>query len=394
MNQTVVVELGSSRIKCGYAGESRPRRVLFSRGGIGRDGGEPWTVELDALGDSTACKWASPFRYSDSPGGVDAIKSTHEWEKALYPLLLHILTSILFVQRPTRHRMLVIVNDIFLPTNFRDALHRVALEYLSLGGLWIANGGPFESLHYLLEGMPPRAPTRGRPKAHTIVDIGAKESRVVVSVTGSSILESTHHVTISGYESFLRNVMQSCDGMEHSQVTSLDDANKAVLAWSSSSRDDETVSVQLEENRDPTQIRTEAMAKAFHLTYLDFTSPFSLVFALLSCLLECPVDYRRSALQNIVLIGGGSVALRSIGDGGIASQLRRAIQQACCGTEQEEEKKDEGPSAIASFRFRSLGKVANDTEIYYPDPLAADMAVWIGGSIMGTLRHSQKYQKK
>ena len=394
MNQTVVVELGSSRIKCGYAGESRPRRVLFSRGGIGRDGGEPWAVELDGLGDSTACKWTSPFRYSQSPGGVDSLKSTHEWEKTLYPLLLHILTSILFIQRPMRHRMLVIVNDIFLPTNFRDALHRVALEYLSLGGLWIANGGPFESMHYLLEGMPPRSPHGGRPKAHTIVDIGAKESRVVVSVSGSSILESTHRATISGYESFLANVKQTCNGAEHNQVTSLDDANEAVQAWSSSSRDAETVSVQLEENKEPVQIRTEAMVEAFHRTYLDFTSPFSLVFAVLSCLLECPVDYRRSALQNIVLIGGGSVALRGIGDGGIASQLRHAIQQACSGIEQEEEKKDDGPSAIASFRFRSLGKVANDTDIYYPDPLAADLAVWIGGSVIGTLRHSHKYHKK
>lgn len=393
MNQTVVVELGSSRIKCGYAGESRPRRVLFSRGGIGRDGGEPWTVELDGLGDSTACKWTSPFRYSESPGSVDAIKSAYEWEKTLYPLLLHILTSILFVQRPMRHRMLVIVNDIFLPTNLRDALHKVALEYLSLGGLWIANGGPFESIHYLLEGMPPRSPNTGRAKAHTIVDIGTTESRVVVSVTGSSILESTHRVTISGYESFLSNVKELCNGAEHNWVTSLDDANKAVLAWSSS-RHAETVSVQLEENKEPAQIRTETMFEAFHRTYLDFTSPSSLVFALLSCLLDCPVDYRRSALQNIVLIGGGSVALRGIGDGGITSHLQRAIRQACSGIEQEEEKKDDGPSAIASFRFRSLGKVANDAEIYYPDPLAADLAVWIGGSVMGALRQSQKYHKK
>lgn len=99
-------------------------------------------------------------------------------------------------------------------------------------------------------------------------------------------------------------------------------------------------------------------------------------------------------MQNIVLIGGGSVALRGIGDGGITSHLQRAIRQACSGIEQEEEKKDDGPSAIASFRFQSLGKVANDAEIYYPDPLAADLAVWIGGSVMGALRQSQKYHKK
>jgi len=32
--------------------------------------------------------------------------------------------------------------------------------------------------------------------------------------------------------------------------------------------------------------------------------------------------------------------------------------------------------------------------IQYPSPFAADLATWIGGSIMGTLSYSQHYKKR
>lgn len=173
-HQAIVVELGSSRIKVGFAGEPRPRRVLFDDSAKREGGG--WTVNVNDGMVSRACHWPSFFHYY-SPSctaahGVNAngsvsLTTSHDWEKTLYSLFSHILTSILFIQRPSRHRILVLVNDTSPPRSFHEALHRVLLDYLSVGGVWLLNGGVFEGFYHLLEGMsmPPSLSSLEPPKA-------------------------------------------------------------------------------------------------------------------------------------------------------------------------------------------------------------------------------------
>jgi len=463
-HQTIVVEFGSSRIKVGFAGESKPRRILD---GGGFDGGG-WSVGVSDSMISSACNWAAFFRYlsimpsspssaaTDADGPATAVAATYEWEKTLYPLFSHILTSILFIQRPSRHRMLLLINA-FPPRHFREALHRVLLEYLGVGGVWFVNGGVFESLYYLMEGLPPSLPSSGRPKAHLLVDIGTYEARVLVSVAGSSILTDTHQATMSGYHSFLRQVLTNYQEMNEkveateqsekieseSPVATLEDANAIVQAWvalsssSSLTLDSTTISVNLpslehhqqlqSQTSTPTaiQLPIQPLLQAFHQIYLDYTNPSSLIFAILTCVMACPIDYRKGVLQNVLLLGGGSVALRHFGSlgsldskgksaKGLGLQLEVAAREACGASidesmeeGREEEKKEDDSLAISSIsrlRFQSLsggvvGRVNDDGEriggidIQYPDPFAADMAAWVGGSIMGTLGYKH-YQKK
>lgn len=446
-HQTIVVELGSSRIKVGFAGEPKPRCILDNDGSADGEGG--WSVGLSDGMVSSACQWKSFFRYftssssEDSAGGSSgAVAGTtvYEWEKTLYPLFSHVLTSILFIQRPSRHRVLLLTNDIYPPSNFREALHRVLLDYLGVGGVRLASGGVFESLCYLLEGLPPPLGATGRPKARLIVDIGTFEARVSVAVTGSSVLEDTYQTTASGYQSFLRQVMANyqemadesdeADGVaQKSSVITLGDSNAVVQAWASrsaSKNDATTISVDRLPSHDgqqtegaPIILPTQPIVKALRQIYLDFANPSSLIFAMLASLSACPIDYRKAAAQNVLLIGGGSVALRGIrfaqDSTGFSMDLEKAAKEACGilsavgkgDGEKEEEKKDDGSSmdsSIAKHRFISLsgavgGHVTNDgmhtggMHIQYPDPFAADIAAWIGGSVLGTLG-LPKYHKK
>ena len=448
-HQTIVVELGSSRIKVGFAGESKPRRVFNGSAG-----------SVDGVNDSfvsRACNWTSCFRYFSSPSsavadGSPTITTVHEWEKSLYPLFSHMLTSVLFIQRPSRHRMLLLINDAFPPHHFQEALHRVLLDYLGLGGVWLANGGVFEGIYHLMEGLPPSLPSAGRPKAHLLVDIGTHEARIVVSVTGSSILEDTYQSTMSGYKSFLRQVLtnyqemnENVDESEQSEnvesqspVVTLEDANAVAQAWvglSSSTSDaaicgSKTISVNLPslEHQQQTSAETatteipiQPLLEAFHQVYLDYTDPSSLIYAVLSCVVSCPIDYRKVVLQNVMLLGGGSVTLRHFGStsaieskdstNGLAPQLEMAASDACGITRYsnmekgKEEEKKEDMSSISRYHFQSLrGAVAgtaNDkgeriggVSIQYPDPFAADLAAWMGGSIMGKLDYKDNYRKK
>ncbi|KAL7538051.1 hypothetical protein ACHAXR_008243 [Thalassiosira sp. AJA248-18] len=466
-HQTIVVEMGASRIKVGFAGESKPRRVLYD-GAFNDDGGGggSWSVGVNDSLISRACNWASFFQYLSSPtvaaidGAPAAAAATtttvYEWEKTLYPLFSHILTSILFIQRPSRHRMLLLINDAFPPLRFREALHRVLLDYLSVGGVWLANGGVFEGLHYLMDGLPPTVPTSGRPKAHLLVDIGTYEARVLVSVAGSLILTDTLQTTMSGYHSFLRQVLANYQEMNEkvdeneqsgkvepeSLVATLEDANAVIQASAALSAqssdmtfDSTTISVNLPslEHQQQSQTSMEAaiqlpiqpLLQAFHQIYLDYTNSSSLIYAMLTCAMTCPIDYRKVVMQNVILLGGGSVALRHFGAVGsvqlegksantLGLQLEMAAKDACGiyrdenveESKTEEKKDDSSPdiSSIAKQRFQCLrgavdghanddGETIGGINVQYPDPFSADMAAWIGGSIMGTLGH-KNYQKK
>jgi len=196
---------------------------------------------------------------------------------------------------------------------------------------------------------------------------------------------------------------------------------------SSETNDTTNISVKLpftetQQKQTSTRIPVQPLLDAFNQIYLDFSNPSSLIYAMLSCVMICPIDYRKCALQNTLLLGGGSVALQNFGTKqgdstkGLSMQLEMAARDACGVSRDEsmsesieEEKKEDGlsdMSSIARQRFRSLKGVVNGStigddgkridgiNIQYPDPFAADLATWIGGSIMGTLSYSQHYKKK
>lgn len=443
---TIVVELGCSRIKVGLAGESKPRHVM--------SGVDDGVLKIDDGMCTSSCTWNHFYNYlssssSSSSGNIVSAKITtvYEWEKTLYPLFSHVLTSILFIQRPSRHRMLILMNDIFTPRNLREALLRVLIDYLNLGGVLLVNGGCFGCIQYLLEGMNLSiSPTTTRqPKASLVIDIGTNEARIAVSAPGSSFLVETYQVVSAGYQAFLRHVLTLYqDEVEeeegdndakywHTNAT-LEDINAIVQARIISSKNDQsssssatTISVELPSlikqanelsessesvSNTVQQLSVLPLVEAFHQVYLDYSRTTSLTYAILSSVLASPIDLRKAALQNVVLIGGGAVALRSFGKG-LEVELENAIKTACGvtiddyetnNTKEEEEKKEDDSkvSSIARGRFQSLSAAVESSSrddnneqnsgvhIKYPDPFAPDLAHWLSGSIMGKLRLSNE----
>mmetsp|Transcript_8442 Transcript_8442/g.16820 ORF Transcript_8442/g.16820 Transcript_8442/m.16820 type:complete len:511 (+) Transcript_8442:45-1577(+) len=476
---TIVLELGSSRIKAGFAGESKPRRV-FHGTPDSDDGaaGSGWTVDINDGMGALPCVWNNYFRYisphseSGSGGNLSrnavAKATSHEWERTLYPLMSHVLTSVLYIPRPTpRHRVIVLLNELHPPKIFTDALLKVLLEYLGLGSVLIVrNSGGCGTLSYLLHcgafksissrkhitPLPSAGETKEvlRPKAYLVVDIGTYEARVSVSVanassssflpsSSSAFLAETYQVVMAGYHSFLCQILENYresatndnnpDENENetdqeskhqnkwAMNASLEDAFVIAQTWVSTSMSNPpehlesltTIpvtlpSTQIYEGNDApttTDIPIQPLLQAFHHIYLDYTNPSSLIYAMLTSIVSSPIDYRRVALQNIVLIGGGSSALRFFGQG-LATALSGAGKKACCGdivqslskeSEIEEKKEDAVISSIAMHRFQCLKRAVSASStsssggisIHYPDPFAPDLVSWIGGSVMGSL---------
>jgi hypothetical protein len=223
--------------------------------------------------------------------------------------------------------------------------------------------------------------------------------------------------------SFLRQVLSLYQEESENWATdaTLEDVNAIVKTCMSAPKTDASTTISVElptrgtqsnELSEPLtasstiQVSIQPLLEAFRHVYLDYTQPTSLVYAILNSALASPIDFRKVALQNIILIGGGSVALRSFGNG-LKVELESAIKAACgvsIGDDEtqamEEEKKDDemGVSSIARGRFQSLkaavvGKINGQeggVQIKYPDPFAADTAHWVGASIMGKLRLSNE----
>ncbi|KAL7467026.1 hypothetical protein ACHAXS_007296 [Conticribra weissflogii] len=478
---TIVLELGSSRIKAGFAGESKPRRVFHGTPGSG-DGaaGSGWTVGVNDGMGAMPCVWNNYFRYISSPSecgpgndpGGDAVakRTSHEWERTLYQLMTHVLTSVLYIPRSTpRHRVVILLNELHPPKIFTDALLKVLLDYLGMGSVLIVrNAGGCGTLSYLLHcgafksissrrNLPSAANNDSegvfRPKAYLVVDIGTYEARVSVSVanaspssslpsSSSAFLAETYQVVMAGYHSFLSRILENYreiatngdndeinsendnetdQELKHeyqwAMNTSIEDAYAIVQTWVSISMSNPphhlesltTIpvilpSTQIYEGNDApttTDIPIQPLLQAFHQIYLDYTNPSSLIYAMLSSILSSPIDYRRVALQNTVLIGGGSSALRFFGKG-LAAELSDAGKKACCGDnaepmpkegEVEEKKEDAAVSSIAMHRFQCLKRAVSSSStsssggisIHFPDPFAPDLVSWIGGSVMGSL---------
>ena len=105
-----------------------------------------------------------------------------------------------------------------------------------------------------------------------------------------------------------------------------------------------------------------------------------------------------------------SIELKDKLANGLAPQLEMAARDACGisrhANVKEEEKKEDSPiSTISRQHFQTLrgsvdstvnddGERIGGINIQYPDPFAADLVAWLGGSILGTLDYKCHYIKK
>eukprot|EP00956_Cyclotella_meneghiniana_P031356 scaffold82115_cov27-Cyclotella_meneghiniana.AAC.1 len=183
------------------------------------------------------------------------------------------------------------MNDMFPPQRLRVALANVILNYLGIGGLLMIDGGSFAGISYLLDGLLPPSinDAPSRPKAHLLVDIGTFEARVVMAVTGASMLQDTYHCTMSGYHSFLTQILHhyQLDAQPNNsedttksvlgtslKVTTLRDANAIVQTYLSipqRSRDAATITVELaslgnDSAENSVELSIQPLHNAYHQT--------------------------------------------------------------------------------------------------------------------------------
>jgi len=338
-NAAVVIEIGSAYSRVGLAGESSPRHVI-----------ETPDMPLPSTG-----------RHSSQ-----IIANEKMWEEKLYPLMSQILTDLLLIK--PRSRRVLIIEPFVSPTAFRTALCRVLLLWLNVPSVLFVSGGAV-TVPYAL----------GRTTAGSmIVDVGQWEARIVC-VSGGRYLIDTFQAVSCGFKSFVRAFMTEYNLTSSTKIPSEEDCcvilQKCFNSTESVSKGS-ICSIAIPSMSQPINVDLQVVHGCIDAFFFDASNPESLLFAILSTILSCPVDLRVTMVKNLTVVGGGIIGIPSF-----EKKLLRSVGHIFGGDEIG------GQLRGTASKFKSLGPAVKNgpLSVVYPLPFSPNLISWIGGSILGSL---------
>lgn len=345
----LVFEFGTAYLRIGIAGECKPRRIFpLSSSPIASLSptlplSERASAETTSVPVSTTAEdyWSSSCNF---PQDLFLIKSSPGYED-LGPWLRNVYTYHLLL-KPRSRRVLVLL-PIYHPPGLKSALESIFLKQLQVPSLLFTH--QFETIPYAI----------GQTNAGIIVDIGKDEGRIVCFFNGN-MCEDTLQIVPIGYQVLLKRI-KACD----------------------------------RDNIGNESIQHGAKQQVMEDFFFDLDNPNSLMYAFLSCLLECPMDLRKLVVQHIVFVGGGVEGVSHY----LEHEFLKAIQalfvqrkKVQCTTSQNNVK-ETTIYGITNETHKQFDKLATaimtaPLGIMYPLQFRPSSMAWIGASIMGSIQLS------
>ncbi|KPJ10690.1 Actin-related protein 10 [Papilio machaon] len=323
--QAVVLDLGTDYTKFGFTGEAAPRCIVRS---------EFW------------CQ--AERRY----------KRLYDYRtpQELYDNLVHMLHLLYFrhVLVNPKERRVVVVESLLTPTLFRETLAKVLfIHYEVSGALWVDSGRA-------------SALTLAAPVV-LVVSIGARDAEVTAVVHGCPVLRALQSQPLGAraVNAELARLLDEDNGRElHLSDDVLDDikvracfvpGREAALRWA-----ERGVPADVRETRRGADVLVSRRARALAAEPLfardhDLASLPDIV---LQCIMQCPIDARRS-LAGSVLVTGGGAALP-----GLRARLAQELRHLADQPPYKERLRE------LEFKFHSA-------------PAHENSVAWVGGALCG-----------
>eukprot|EP00026_Physarum_polycephalum_P010728 Phypoly_transcript_10905.p1 GENE.Phypoly_transcript_10905~~Phypoly_transcript_10905.p1 ORF type:complete len:381 (+),score=26.28 Phypoly_transcript_10905:44-1186(+) len=346
----VVLDIGSRFTRCGFAGESVPRRI-FSTSLIDQNG-----------------KKLSLFSFLATHS-----ESRSEWLEAIENLLHEIY--FLYLQCNPRERRGIVCENLLSPAIFRESLAHILLEKYQVLAVTFVHT-PVVSLVPLLK------------TTALVVDIGFSETRVVPVYGGVGITSAMTSSQISA-----RAILQSLVP----QITLPGDVDLSLL--SDDVLEDIYVRLCFMHPKNDTRkvedaiypiksdvkveisgrVRSEAVSILLKLHEDDDTKDRDLPSLVLEALQKCSGTMRKGLSHQILLVGGG--ALIPGLEKSLAAELNKRL---------------EDNKTNPYFAFSDLQGLHNHFDFMSSAHVCVpSILVWLGGSIVGTLdQYGQKITKE
>lgn len=325
--QMVIFDIGSAYTKFGYAGEATPRGIIRTEVKC------PETRQIRKIYD-----------YNDT--------------EDLYQLLVEFLHSLFFrhVKVSPKDARIVVLESLLAQTQFRETLAKVMFRHFEVGSLVF---------------LPVHLATISALGTDTVLvlDVGYQEATLIPIFEGVPILKAWQALPLGSkivheyLMKSLKEVPQNADITEKIVeeikvrtcfVTTLERSDK--LGTASAPPPPPSVKYPGVKSID---IPGEVREKAFEVLWERDNDNLSIPTMILDAILKCSVDCRRPLAENILLIGGTTMAK------GFASRLKSELLTLVNSSLYADQLK------IQSFKFHTMPSKRNYT-------------AWLGGAIFGT----------
>lgn len=326
--QMVIFDIGSAYTKFGYAGEATPRGIIRTEVKC------PETKELRRIYD-----------YTDT--------------EDLYQLLVEFLHSLFFkhVVISPKDARIVVLESPLTPAQFRDTLAKVMFRHFEIGSLML---------------LPIHLATISTLGTNTaiVLDIGYREATLIPIFEGVPILKAWQALPLGGqivHECLMKSLKETSPNANITEkliedikvrtcfVTTLERSVKLGTAEALNSPPSVKYSAVKNIN-----IPGEVREKAFEALWERDNDNLSIPTMILDAILKCPIDTRRPLAENILLIGGTTMAKGFIGR--LKSELLALVKSPLYSNKLK----------IQVFKFHSAPSKPNYT-------------AWLGGAIFGTI---------
>ena len=215
-----------------------------------------------------------------------------------------------------------------------------------------------------------------------MVDLGCVEGRLVCFFDGG-ICEDTLQVVKIGYRSLLERIAER-------------KRNRNRLRGGGGGGEEEDDDDGAHSNVKDVDVDVDADADAdvVHEMYFDLTNPNSLIYALCSSLMKCPIDLRKEVAQRIIFVGGGVEGI---------SQFEQRFLQCVKGLFALDDQSSKASGSANGHkmycvkdekhgRFSALANVIMKAPlgVLHPLQFRPSCVSWAGGSIMGSIKLSEE----
>ncbi|CAL1687852.1 unnamed protein product [Lasius platythorax] len=325
--QMIIFDIGSAYTKFGYAGEASPRGIIRTE---------------------VRCPESKKIRRI-----ID-----HTNVEDLYQLLVEFLHLLFFkyvVVSPKDARILLLESPLAV-TSFRDTLAKVMFKHFEVGSILF---------------LPSHLATISTLGIDTalVLDVGYQEATLIPIFEGIPVLKAWQALPLSGqvvHENLRRYFNDISNDIDLSEKM-LEDIKVRTCFITTLER-----SAKLGTKDAPTPppdvtypgvkrilIPGEIREKAFEILWERDNDNLSLPTMILDAIVKCPLDMRRVLAENIILVGGTTMAK------GFASRLKSELL-----------------ALIESDLYKSKLKI--ESFKFHTAPSKPNYTAWLGGAIFGT----------
>ncbi|XP_043284661.1 actin-related protein 10 isoform X2 [Venturia canescens] len=324
--QVIVLDIGTAYTKFGYSGKSSPRGII--------------RTEIKC---SVTKKMRKIFEYNDT--------------EDLYQLLVEFLHALFFkhVTVSPKDLRVIVLESLLLPTQFRETLAKILFRHFEIGSLMLL------PTHLVV------ISTLGTDTA-LVLDVGYTEATLIPIFEGVAVLKAWQSLPL-GAQAVHKSIKDELEKtLPDLQVDDnlVEDIKVRTCFVTTMER-----SKKLETEDPPLPppsvkypgiqtftIPGEVREKAFEVLWERDNDNLSIPTMILDALVKCPIDTRRPLAENIILVGGTTMAK------GFAARLKSELMSLLKSDLYADKLK------IRKFKFHTAPSKPNYT-------------AWLGGAIFG-----------